>query len=67
MGSSDGRGGIQRVVRVIPGERTGEEIYQTADGRWWEPRRHKGYVTGTAYGCRLNGHARTDVDVSDVR
>ncbi len=56
---------VQRIIRCEPGEKTGEETYQTEDGRWWVPRRDLGYVTGTAYGYRLNGHARTDVD--DVR
>ncbi len=57
-----GSGRVQRIVRVEPGERTGDEIYQTKDGRWWVPRRDKHYITGTAYGYRINGHARTDID-----
>lgn len=65
MAPSSGSNKLQRIVRRIPGEQTGEEKYQTEDGRWWVPRRNSGYVTGQAYGHRLNGHARTDVD--DVR
>ena len=35
MGSVEGSEACVRIVSTKPGERTGETIYITEDGRWW--------------------------------
>lgn len=61
MAPSSGSNRIQRIVRRVPGDITGEELYQTEDGRWWKPSYDRNRVTGKDYCHRLNGHARTDI------
>ncbi len=50
-----------QIVRREPGEGTGDEYCQTADGRWWrdiEPGEHRG--TGDVWGVKRDGRVCWD-------
>ncbi len=47
-----------KIVQTRSGVSTGDEIYQTEDGRWWKKNAFTGSVTGVTVGTKTNGHIK---------
>ena len=51
-----------KIVNQRQGPQTGETIYQTEDGTWWEPAQFKEpYGTGDRYGVKTDGYIKRDM------
>lgn len=50
---------ILKIIRQQPSAQTGETIYQTEDGTWWEAVQYKeSYGTGDRYGNKTDGYIK---------
>ncbi len=47
-----------KIIRSEPGPQTGETLYQTEDGTWWEAAQFKEYGTGDRYGNKTDGRIK---------
>jgi len=47
-----------KIVNQRQGAQTGETLYQTEDGTWWEAVQFKEHGTGDRHGNKTDGHIR---------